>query len=83
VLGNRLAGVDQQQQTLARSSEARCGTVERRIDASRTRTDEVRTVLVSRMEDTQRELARIVLLGLIGTALATAMLCLGTIALVL
>jgi hypothetical protein len=83
VLGDRLVGIDQQLQALARSSEARCGTVERRIDASRTRTDEVRTAIVSRMDDTLRDLTRIVLLGLIGTALATAMLCLGTIVLVL
>jgi hypothetical protein len=82
-LGDQLNGIDQQQQALARSSEARCGSVERCIDASRTRTDEVRTMIVSRMDDTQRELTRIVLLALIGTALATAMLCLGTIVLVL
>jgi hypothetical protein len=82
-LGDRLNGIDQGLQALARSSEGRCRTVERRIDASRVQADDVRTVMVSRMDHTRQELTRIVLFGLIGTALATAVLCLGTIVLVL
>jgi hypothetical protein len=80
-LGERLDSIQQELQALERRSDARCKTIERRIAATQTQTDHVRTLLAARIEHARRDLGRIVLLGLIVTTISTALLCLGTIAL--
>jgi hypothetical protein len=82
-LGERLDRIQQELQALERRSEARCKTIERRIDATNAQTDHVRTLLAVQLDHARRDLGRIVLLGLIGTTVSTALLCLGTIVLVL
>jgi DNA anti-recombination protein RmuC len=82
-LGERLDSIQQELQALERRSEARCKTIERRIEASHTQLDHVRTLLASRIDHARRDLGRIVLLGLLGTTVSTAMVCLATIVLAL
>ena len=82
-LGERLDGIKQELQELERRSEARCKTIERRIETTQTQTDHVRALLAARIDHARRDLGRIVLLGLLGTTVSTALLCLGTILLAL
>ena len=82
-LGERLDRIQQELQALERRSEARCKTIERRIEASHTQLDHVRTLLAARIDHARRNLGRIVLLGLLGTTVSTAMLCFATIVLTL
>jgi hypothetical protein len=82
-LDERLAGIEQELQALGRRSEARCKAIERRIEATQTQTEHVRTLLAARLDHARRDLARIVLLGLLGTTISTAALCLATIVLAL
>jgi chromosome segregation ATPase len=82
-LGDRANEIDQQLQALARRCEARIRSADNRLDATRTQVDHVRTQALSEIDHTRREVGRILLLGLLGTTLATAMLCLGTIILVI
>jgi hypothetical protein len=82
-LGERLDKIHQELQALERRSEARCKTIERRIAATQTQTDHVRTLLASRIDHARRDLGRIVLLGMLGTTISTAAVCLATIVLAL
>jgi hypothetical protein len=82
-LGERLDRIQQELQALERRSEARCKTIERRIEAVQTQTDHVRTLLAARIDHARRDLGRIVLLGLVGTTVSTAMVCFATIVLAL
>lgn len=82
-LGERLDSIQQELQALERRSEARCKTIERRIEATQTQTDNVRILLAARIDQARRDLGRIVLLGLLGTTISTALVCLGTIVLAL
>jgi hypothetical protein len=82
-LGDRINETDHQGQALCRRFEARARSADNRLDATRTQLDHVRLQALSQIDHTRRELGRIVLLGLLGTTVATAMLCLGTIILVI
>jgi chromosome segregation ATPase len=79
VLDDRLDDIDQRLQALAQRSEARCDKIDRSIGTARTRLDHIRATTSSSIDHAHRDLARIVRLGLLGTTLCTAMLCLGTL----
>jgi hypothetical protein len=82
-MGDRVNELDHQTQSLARRFEARFRSIDGRLDATRTQIDHVRLQLSSQIEHARRDLGRIVLLGLLGTTVSTAGLCLGTIVLVI
>jgi hypothetical protein len=82
-MGDRVNEVEQQTQSLARRFEARFRSLDNRLDATRTQIDHVRLQLSSQIDHARRDLGRIVLLGLVGTTVSTAGLCLGTIVLVI
>jgi hypothetical protein len=83
VLDDRLYEIEQRLQRLARSSEARCNAIDAHLDTARVRTDQVRSQLLGQVDHARRDLGRIVLLGLLGTTLRTAALCLATIVVLL
>jgi hypothetical protein len=82
-MGDRVKEVEEQTQTLARRFEHRFRSIDNRLDATRTQIDHVRLQLSSQIDTARRGLGRIVLLGLLGTTVSTAGLCLGTIVLVI
>jgi hypothetical protein len=82
-LGHRVGAIEERLQQLDRTSERRCDEIDRRIDAAQSRLDNVRLVLAAQIDQAHRDLRQVVLLGLIGTVISTAMLCLGTVVLVL
>lgn len=82
-LNDRINDILQKLQALDRSSEARCDAIDRRIDATRTNLEHVQAQLSGQIDHAYLDLRRIVILGLLGTTISTAMLCLGTIVLAL
>jgi hypothetical protein len=75
--------LEQQLATLDRYAGARCDEIDRAIDRARTRLDRVHIDLSAEIEHTHRGLRQIVLLGLLGAVISTAVLCFGTLILVL
>jgi DNA anti-recombination protein RmuC len=73
--GKHIDNIDHEQQALARRFEARFRSIDNRFDATRTQIDHVRLQISSQIAHTRRE----VLLGLVLGAAVTAVLCLGTV----
>jgi hypothetical protein len=82
-MGSRVNQAEVQTQSLARRFEARFRSVDNRLDATRTQLDHVRMQLSSQIDHARRDVGRLVLLGLLGSTVSTAGLCLGTIVLVI
>jgi septal ring factor EnvC (AmiA/AmiB activator) len=82
-IDRRVDDLDQRLDALTRRTEARFRTTDNRLDATRTHIDHVRLQLSSQIDHARRDLGRIVLMGLLGTTVSTAGLCLGTIILLL
>jgi chromosome segregation ATPase len=80
-LGDQLGRIDHELQSLERRSDVRCASVDRRIDATRAQVEHVRSLITAQLDETHRGLRRIVLLGLLGTFVCTAAMCLLTIVL--
>jgi hypothetical protein len=76
---DRLDRIEQQLQAWARSTAARCVAVDRQVDAARTDLEQVQVQLVAGIDVARRDLAQTVLLGLLGTIVSTAGLCLATL----
>jgi len=82
-LGDRVNELDEQVQSLARRFEARFRSIDNRLYATRTQTDHVRLQLSAQIDHSHREFGRLLLLSHLGTTVATAGMCLGTIVVLL
>jgi uncharacterized protein involved in exopolysaccharide biosynthesis len=78
----RLDAIEQQLRRLTRSTERRCNSIDARIDAARTLVDQLRSSILTQIDETRRSVGQVVLLCLLGTTVTTAVLCLCTIVLV-
>ena len=67
---------------MERASDAHGKAVERRIDATWAQTENAQAQLAAGIDAAHQDLTRVILLGLLGTAVTTAGLCLATILLV-
>jgi hypothetical protein len=82
-LGDRLNDIGQELADLYRSTARRCVYTDRAIDNALARLDQIHTDLTAETLRMHRDLRRVVILGLLGTVVCTAGLCLGTLLLVL
>ena len=82
-LEGRVTAIDQQTRAFARRAETRFRSIDQRLDATRTNIDHLRLLLEARIDRARANLARVVMLGLVGTTVAIAALCLATIVLLL
>lgn len=78
-LGERLDRIQQELQTLERRSDARCKEIERRLKAVQVQTDHVSVQLASAIDAARRNLAQVLVLGMIGTVVSTALFCIATV----
>jgi hypothetical protein len=81
-MGHRVGGIEEGVETIKRY-EKRFGSIDNRLDEARTHVDHLRLQLSSQIDHAKADMGRIVLLGLLGTVVCTAALCLGTIVLLL
>jgi hypothetical protein len=77
------AYLNEQMQQQAARVDRRFRATEQRLDATRTQLDQMRLQLSAQLGHTKADLARLVLLGVLGTTAATAAMCLATLVLVL
>lgn len=80
-LDERIAGIERAVSTMDQYSR-RFASVDSYLDANRSQIDHVRMTLVAQIDDARRHLMRQLILGVIATAIVSAVLYLGTLALV-
>jgi hypothetical protein len=82
-MGDKVTTIEQQTQSLVRRFESRFRSIDGRLDATRSQIDHVRMQLSSQIDNARKDLGKTVVLGLLGSTISTATLCLGTIVLVI
>jgi uncharacterized protein involved in exopolysaccharide biosynthesis len=82
-LDARIKDADRRVQSLERQTEARLRSAERQLDDARNGLERVRANLAGQIDHARRDLGRVLLLGLAGVVVSTAVLCIGTLLVVL